>query len=279
MTSGTVSNGRHLHVEGQEDVYRVLNREVRVAALQALVAALEPSKEEWEVTSAAIGLDTNVILRLVGHRGGEDVVDYLVAKHGGPIILPGQTVTEFWNNQMAAVETVAGGLRGDLSKLRQRLVGMEEQFRGVIDDVEGVVERFQEEHGHVYGGETVHRTRRLLGSLQGRAIVPFVNRTRFQRLAEHRHRTKTPPGFEDSRLSDFFVWADFLLGLSVAGTRGAKYSKAVFVTNERKVDWIRNHVAHPVLAAEARAVSGRPFAIWSVDKLAERIGAATAAPQ
>ncbi len=279
MTSGTVSGRRRLREEDQEGVYRVLNREVRVPALEALVAALEPPKEEWEVTGAAIALDTNVVLRLAGHRGSEDIADYLISKHQGPIILPGQTITEFWNNQMAAVETVAGGLVGDLGRLRQRLTGLEEEFGDVLSDLDGVVERFQGEHGHVYSAATVHRTRRLLGAFQERAIVPFVTRTRFQPLAEHRYQTKTPPGFADSRIGDFFVWADFLLGLSVAWSRGMRYRTAVFVTNDKKVDWIRNGVAHPVLVAEARAVGGGPFAIWSVETLAEKISSVTSAPQ
>lgn len=275
MTFGTDSGARAQHEDGQDAVFRVLNREVPIAALDALVAALDPSEEEWPVSSTAIALDTNVLLRLAGHRNGEDIIDYLVSEHEAPIVLPGQVITEFWNNQLAAVETIAEGLKTDFNRFKRRVQGIDEEFKRFCDDIKEILENFENEHGNVYSGATVRRTRSLLNSVQERAIVPFVNRIRFEELAKHRYRTKTPPGFEDARHSDFFVWADFLLGLSIACSRDVRYERAVFVTNEKKTDWIRTDIAHPVLTAEARAVSGGPFAIWSLDKLAKRIESTT----
>ncbi len=271
MTSGTNSEWWAQRENGQEAVFRILNREDPVAALKTLVRALDPSEEEWPVTDAAIGVDSNVFLRLAAHRSSEDIIDYLVSKHEAPIILPGQAITEFWNNQMAAVETVADWLSKEYRRFAEKVQQIDEEFKGFSDSISEILENFQSEHGHVYSAATVHRTRVLLASLQERAIVPFVNRDRFQQLAEHRHLTKTPPGFEDARYGDFFIWADYLLGLSVVSLNGIEYRRTIFVTDEKKKDWVRNEVAHPILTAEAGAIGGVPFAIWSLDKLADRI--------
>ncbi|MCY4004162.1 MAG: PIN domain-containing protein [Rhodospirillales bacterium] len=271
VTSGTDRDPEVQHENGQETVFRVLNREVSIAALGALIAALEPLEEEWPVSSTAIALDTNVFLRLAGHKRSEDIVDYLVSKHEAPIVIPGQVITEFWNNQLAIVQTVAEGLKKEFDRFKKSVQAIDEEFKMFSDEIEHTLEKFQSEHDHIYSVPTVHRTRRLLESVQGKAIVPFVNRTRFQSLAEHRYRTKTPPGFMDEGHGDFFVWADFLLGLRLAISKDMGFERAAFVTNEKKVDWSRRDVAHPVLVAEAWAVSGGPFAIWSLDKLAEKI--------
>ena len=275
MKFGIIRDSEALEENSEDAVFRVLNREIQIEVLDALVSALDPPETDCLVPSTAIAIDTNVLLRMAGHRGSEDIVDYLVTKHDGPIILPGQTIQEFWNNQLMAVDTVAKNLRRDFEKFRGRVQSISDDFGSFSDDIGTLLEDFHNEHGHIYDRATVHKTRTLLDTLRARAIVPFVNRTRFQALADHRKRTKTPPGFEDSRNGDFFVWADFLLGLRLAQTEGAKYKRSVFVTNETKVDWIRNRVAHPVLTAEAMAVSGVSFAIWSLDMLAESINSTT----
>lgn len=273
MASGTNSNLQARYEADEETVFRVLNREDPIAALDALVSALDLPDEEWPVSSTAIAIDTNVFLRMASHKNGEDMIDYLVSEHESPVILPGQAITEFWNNQLAAVETVAKGLENDFDKFKKGVQAINDEFATFSDAIIEILEEFRNKHGHVYDAGSVHRTRNLLDALRQRAIVPFVNRTRFQTLADHRRRTKTPPGFEDARDGDFFVWADFLLGLKIANSDGVKYEKVAFITNERKKDWMRYDVAHPILTAEAMAVSGVSFAIWSLDKLAERIDA------
>ena len=270
MTSGSISGLRPQHENGEEAVFRVLNRDEPVLALDSLIAALEPPEKDWSVSGTVVALDTNVILRLQGHAKSEDIVDYLVSKHDAPIILPGQVLTEFWNN-LAAVNTIAKELKGDFTKFEKRVQGLDKRFRKFSKDLEKTLGDFQNEFGSVYGAEAVRKTGSLLQSIQGRAIVPFVSRVRFQQLAEHRRNTQTPPGFEDVRHGDFFVWSDFLLGLMIACSSGKTYERTVFVTNEKKKDWVRNDVAHPVLTAEAKAVSGLPFAIWSLDTLADRL--------
>jgi hypothetical protein len=275
VASGTTSEKETQKNDDQDAVFRVLNRETPIAALDALVGALDPADEDWPVSSLAIAIDTNVFLRMAVHSDSEDIIDYLVTKHLAPIILPGQAIQEFWNNQLVAVDTVAKGLKKDFEKFKKSVQSIDDDFGNFSQDIEDLLDKFQNEHGHVYDAATVHKTRSLLDALRDRALVPFVNRSRFQVLADHRHRTKTPPGFEDLRNGDFFVWADFLLGLKQAHAEGSEYEHSVLITNEKKVDWIRNGVAHPVLTAEATAVGGVPFAIWSLDKLAASISAAT----
>ena len=271
MKFGTSSDPKPLNEDSQTAVFRILNRESHIEALDALVAALDPPVNNGPVSSAAIAIDTNVFLRIASHSRSEDIIDYLVSNHKAPIILPGQVIQEFWNNQLAAVDTVAKKLSNDFNNFKKSVQSINDEFGSFSEEIGSLLDNFHDIHGHVYEAETVIKTRKMLDALRGRALVPFVNRTRFQALADHRHQTKTPPGFQDARNGDFFVWADFLLGLRVANAEGFKYEHSVFVTNEKKVDWIRNSVAHPVLSAEAAAVSGVSFTIWSLDQLAENI--------
>ena len=49
---------------------------------------------------------------------------------------------------------------------------------------------------------------------------------------------------------------------------GATPSKLILVTNDGKIDWCREGEAHPVLCAEAKALLGVDFEIWTLDKFA-----------
>ena len=108
--------------------------------------------------------------------------------------------------------------------------------------------------------------------LQRRARVVDVPIVQLQALAGSRHSTKTPPGFRDQGDGDFMVWVQYLVGLVQAKNEGQEFGKAVFVTNERKDDWIRDNQPHPVLAAEVDRLVGCPLEVWTLDRLAQRIG-------
>lgn len=94
-------------------------------------------------------------------------------------------------------------------------------------------------------------------------------------LATHRKRTKTPPGFKDDGDGDFFIWVDLLTGLQLARASSRQFSRAVLVSGDRKLDWSRNGIAHPILVAEVRALLNVPFEIWPTQKLADAVATAT----
>jgi hypothetical protein len=93
-----------------------------------------------------------------------------------------------------------------------------------------------------------------------------------------RKKTKTPPGFRDDDDGDFFIWVDFLTGLLNARAAGESYGRVALVSLERKVDWSRAGMAHPILVAEVRALLNVPFEIWTIDRLAAEIAAAPEEP-
>lgn len=189
--------------------------------------------------------------------------------------MPGQTIQEFWNNQLQAVDTVASGLRRKFDSLRADFDKVDKNFGDYGAQISEILGKFGIEHGHIYDEGTVRKTLTFLEMIRRRATVPYAPRLQFQEIATQRKRTKTPPGFRDDGDGDFFVWIDFLTGLQHARLKGIDFERAVFISNDQKVDWSRAGIAHPILVAEVRALIDVPFEIWTLQKLADEIARAT----
>ena len=278
MASGT-ENGK-AQFEAAEalqhhQLIQLLDRQTSVQALDALVAALRPTPNDVALERTAIGLDANVFLRLGNHAKGEDIVDYLSARHAAPLILPGQAIQEFWNNQLHAVDTVSSGLKKRFDVLKADFGKVDKNFGDYASQIEALLDQFSIDHGHVYEEGTVRKTLNLLEMLQKRAIVPYAPRLHFCEIAAQRKRTKTPPGFKDDGDGDFFIWVDLLKGLQQARHQGPPFERVALVSQDQKHDWSRAGVAHPILVAEVQALFGVSFEIWTIDKLAAEIASAT----
>jgi len=249
----------------------LLDRRAAVDSLGALVSALSTTTASAaNLDSLAIGIDASVFLRL-GQRTAIDIVDYLDAEHSGPLVLPGQAVQEFWNNQLAVVETIATSLRKKFEALKADASKVDGNFGEFSARIESLLEEFENQYGFVYDEATKRNAIKLLETLQRKATVSYVPRSTFLDVAANRKRTRTPPGFEDGRDGDFFIWADFLYGLMQLRSRGAEFNRVVLVTNDKKIDWSRSGVPHPVLAAEIRALFDATFELWDVKQLAKAI--------
>jgi hypothetical protein len=255
----------------EELLIRILDRQTAFQPLEALVNALSQATSVIPIGQTAIGLDANVFLRLSGHRRGADIIDYLSSAHRAPLILPGQAVQEFWNNQLQAVDAIAAGLRKKFSDLRDDLQKIDPSFGDYASQFVELLDKFSAEYGHLYDEGTVRKTLSFLEMLRSRALLPYAPRTRFHDIAAHRKRTKTPPGFRDDGDGDFFIWVDFLTGLQASKAEQRAFAKAVLVSHDRKLDWSRSGIAHPILVAEVNALVDVPFEIWNIDKLAEEI--------
>src|SRR4051812_31526924 len=113
--SGLMASNIDPLAECHELVAKVLNRETALLAISALESALEPpASVEGDATSlehTVIAFDTNVLLRLSNHTKSADVIDFLRTSFPGKLLLPGQVIQEFWNNQLNAVETVAASIK------------------------------------------------------------------------------------------------------------------------------------------------------------------------
>jgi hypothetical protein len=146
-------------------------------------------------------------------------------------------------------------------------------FESYFEQIDALLDQFTAEHGHVYDEATIRRTLSLLEALKKKAAVSYAPRALFHEIGTYRKTTKTPPGFRDDGDGDYFIWVDLLTGLLDAQVRGEKYGRVVFVSLDKKVDWSRAGVAHPILVAEVRALLNVPFEIWTIDKLATEIAA------
>jgi len=270
VTSGTEVE-LDAHEQQQRLLFQLLDRQVSVRALDALVAAIRPPASTIALEHTAIGIDANVFLRLGNHARVADIVDYLAERHLAPLILPGQAIQEFWNNQLQAVDTLTSGLKKKFDGVKADFSKVDKNFGDYATQIEGLLEKFSAEHGHVYEEGAVRKTLNLLEMLQKRAKVPFVHRLRFDVIAAQRKRTKTPPGFKDDGDGDFFIWADFLKGLLEARDEKQDFERVVLVSLDKKLDWSRAGIPHPILVAEVEALLAVPFEIWSIDDLAKQI--------
>ncbi|MEH6459618.1 PIN-like domain-containing protein [Chitinimonas sp. JJ19] len=259
----------------QVSLFNVLDRRTAIESLDALVYALRPSHTATLLGRTAIGLDANVFLRLSGHAKSVDIIDYLSATHSAPLILPGQAIQEFWNNQLQAVDTVTSGLRKKFDSLKADFGKVDKNFGDYAAQIDELLEKFSAEHGHIYEEGTVRKTLALLEMLQKKALVPYAPRLKFREIAAQRKKTKTPPGFKDEGDGDFFIWVDLLTGLQKAKAAGHDFDLAVLISHDQKIDWSRAGIAHPILVAEAKALVGVPFEIWTIEKLASEIANAT----
>lgn len=257
----------------QKRVFSVLTRDRPVDVLGALIGALQPLQAQAKLSESAIILDANVFLRLASHKKGSGIIDYMRGEHSPPIILPGQTVQEFWNNQLVVVETMESIIRKDVEKLTKSINAIGQDFSGSVTQFEEALRVFAEDQSATYSSATVSATVSLLEMLRDKALVAFCNRQKFCPIAAERKQTKTPPGFKDTGDGDFFVWVEALCALGIARNRKMDFASVILVTNDKKEDWSRGGVPHPILAAELKALYAVPLEMWTLDKLAEAVPA------
>lgn len=202
--------------------------------LDSLISSIKSQNIEISIRDTALALDTNVILRLSNHAKSADIIDYLGGQHQSSIILPGQVIQEFWNNQFQAVESMTAGLKKKFDAFRVELSTLDPIFADYANRIESILNEFNADYGHVYAEATVNRTLSLLGTLKEKALVPHVPRDMFEQYAAARKRTKTPPGFKDDGNGDFYVWVDLLKGLLISRAKGGTFKSVALVTQDLK---------------------------------------------
>jgi len=195
-----------------ELVAKVLNRGVDLAAISALESSLDNGANANSVgndhKTTVIAFDTNVFLRLSKHRKSADIIDFLRASFEGKLLLPGQVIQEFWNNQLNAVETLAVSIRKYSDLLKKEVEKVDSDYGEFADRFQKLLEEFHSSYGYIYDDATLGRIKLVVSLLSEKALVPYCRRTELSSLAAVRRSTKTPPGFKDELDGDFFVWAD-----------------------------------------------------------------------
>lgn len=254
------------------EIFRVLSRDLDFSAIASLIAAYRPEPREIGLSVTAIAFDSSAFLRLGAQT---DVIDYLNIHHPAPIILPGQAIQEFWNNHLNVVDTIATGIGKKFEALEAEVRKVDATFLDFSGKFNALLNEFRESFGYAYDGATARGTQLLLEALDRKAMSSFVSRIRFSDIAVHRKRTKTPPGFKDDGDGDFYIWVDMLSSLLEAKKSGIAFEHVVLVTCDKKPDWSRDGIPHPILSAELEALIGTTFEIWDVKRLIDRVAGFT----
>lgn len=250
----------------------VLDRRVPIDSLNTLKLALQGKKfGERKLDEIAIGIDANVFLKLSNHTRLTDIIDYFGARHKASLIIPGQIIQEFWNNQFAALQSVSVSLKKNFESFNADMQRVDSRFGEFSEKFSSLAEEMASDFGYVRDAKTVANLASICEMLAAKAKVSYVPRARFQSIARHRKRTKTPPGFKDDLDGDFYVWADFLSGLSKAKGVGEAFEHCVLVTDDKKPDWSIGGSTHPILVAEVLSLVGSTFEIWGLDRFAREI--------
>lgn len=260
-------------VDALDRLEALLDRRLPIDPVNALRSALNYGHhQQVELGKIAIGIDSSVFLRLATHPKSADILDYLPL-HSAPLILPGQAIQEFWNNRLSVVQTVSSSVKKNFDQLAKDARRVDAQFDEFEQHISGMLQDFESRFGYIYDENTRNSVAKMLDILKDQAYCYFVPRNRFQPIAQIRNRTMTPPGFKDNGDGDFFVWADFLLGLLMctASEKSASFDKVVLLTIDQKPDWSTHGTPHPILTAEVHALFGAPFDLWTLEEFVSEV--------
>lgn len=262
-----------------ETLQAVLDRDSHIDSLACLREAISSkSQKRIQLKSTAIGIDSSVFLRLAKHDNRETLFDYLRTEHTAPLILPGQAVQEYWKNQHSAIPPLAKDIKTKFEQLKSEVLKLDEAFGEYASEMQTLLDRFESEYGYIYDSATNRHAQALIEVLEEKADLIYVPRTRFDKIATNRKRSKTPPGFKDDGDGDFYIWVEYLYGLLQAKKNGKAFDHAILLTNDTKKDWSSSGIAHPVLAAEVQLLVGVPFEVLTAEQLYSALKEATTTP-
>jgi hypothetical protein len=249
----------------------VLARRQPILSLQHLAGSFDQSRpSHLDLRSAAIAIDANVLLRLSNHKRSADILDYLPTR-SVPTVVPGQVVQEFWNNQLAVMDTVSAKLGKQFDALTAEIERLEPEAAVLRDAARNLLTEFESNFGYVWQDRTRDALTRMFTILTSTARSDYVPRDRFSSIASSRKSSKTPPGFKDDGDGDFLVWADLLFSLLKARSEQQAFSGVALITNDVKKDWSSGGIPHPILRAEVSALFDCPLVCLTLDEFASDI--------
>lgn len=226
----------------------------------------------------AVGFDTNA-LKSYRYDGAVNAETDLLSLADMNIktILPGQVFTEFWNNHRIFTEASLKEGKQHAVKLRKLIedYGLNDRLDIDFDAVIAAIENLIKPPGGDESVVSLSKSEQVSDVFTDNCSVPFVSRDDFYSIAQSRLNSKAPPGFDDISdkkyaLGDFFVWADLLLGLRAANIDKDAIGErrhAIFVTNEKKDDWLSGGKLHPVLQRECFIYTGLQLTVLNTGNL------------
>ena len=169
-----------------ERILSILERRTELEVLPALIHAIKSNQPTATLADSAIVIDANAVLRIPGHRKSSDIIDYLGAVHAKPVVLPGQVIQEFWNNQLSGVITVFKGVRNKFVELEKEASKAIESGISGMENIRSSLEDFKKDNEHLFDVDLVQKTSSFLETMNSKARVPHAPRVGLHEIASQR---------------------------------------------------------------------------------------------
>lgn len=253
-----------------EKIYGVLSREREVESYKYLLKGLRAKHKNSQLKDSIIGFDTNVLLRLAGHKMYPTIVDFLSVERNGKVVIPGQSIQEFWSNIYSIKKQDKHKVIKELDNLESKIKSLGPAFDDSFLSYSAVASQIKNDLNNYHNKNISKKFIEFFESLSEKAVVDYAPRDLFHQIAQNRAHNKTPPGYMDNSHSDFYVWLDFLYS-SFNLVSKHDIEAAYFITNEQKEDWLCEGTLHPVLQAEYHAICDIDIRCLSLDMFAQLI--------
>jgi hypothetical protein len=195
------------------------------------------------------------------------------------MVVPAQALQEYWNNHATITQNLQQLVK-DTGKLADRF-GSTPGGQEIQDRLAGMahqVSSMAAELADAANPDVLHESVSFWEVLSENALVVGVPRHSAIPIGEARLQAAVAPGFEDAkkaanRLGDFLVWADFLFGLAKLSPLRSDDQPfcVVFVTDDRKPDWMSNGAPHPTLLNDVMRLTDGTLQILSVKELLSEV--------
>lgn len=246
----------------------VLGRSNSVNPLNAFDSILVQGQRPInDISNVAIGFDANSILRLATHKKMDDILDIIQVKKL-LCIVPEQALQEFWNNELAVADSVNRKIKTKVDEIKKYLSESGVYEAQEIKNIENELIKLEANHGYLMDPKYREKTKNVFEFFSIAATVVTTPRDKLIEIANLRKKTKTPPGFKDDGYGDFFCWVDLIFALMI-NRKKYNFENVLWVTSDKKMDWSRESIPHPILSAEMKTLVGANLYTCDLDKLAE----------
>lgn len=250
----------------------VLSWSEGIPTVEHLMKFMKETPEMCEFSKgSAVCFDTNFFKNFGKVGKFEEFIDYFSNIHTGPIILPSQVVVEIWNNLVNFKQDYTSDFEKAVKQLDFVVEKIDISYLHLKTGASELVEKFKADFGFILNPTVKANRSAFMGMLELKAHHSQVSREIYSSIAQSRKMSKIPPGFLDDRDGDFYVWAEFLLGLLTMKKNKSNFESAFVITDDRKPDWSFNNSPHPVLSAEVKKIVGVPFGILTIEQLVNKV--------
>ncbi|MGJ3232983.1 MAG: PIN-like domain-containing protein [Oceanicaulis sp.] len=160
MVPKMISRSERSALRAAEAVKAVMERRVEVPVLGAFLESLDEQSQVSPVEEALICFDTNVLLDWAG-SGSTNVTDYLSSVHKYPIVIPGQVLQEFWNNQFSAIQSTPREVKKKFDDFAQAIENIDGSLEWGREGVERALSHLSERYPYLLSGRAAKNVEAL----------------------------------------------------------------------------------------------------------------------